>query len=124
MKNITIGTILAMLFLLQIASTAAAAGTATSNKDIIGNPIQTFNNLPDSTRNGILLITGLVFLGALIAVIYGIMVATGKASMGSTSSDAKMRSEGIGAILTIAGVVLVAIIALGFVFWYFTPGNI
>jgi len=102
----------------------AAAGTATSPKDIIGDPIKTFNNLPESTRSGILLVTGLVFLGALLCVIYGIMIATGKSTIGATSSDAKMRSEGISGLLTIAGIVLIAIMVLGFVFWYFTPGNI
>ena len=80
--------------------------------------------MPDSTRTGILLVTGLVFLGALLCVIYGIMIATGKATVGASSTDAKMRSEGIGSLLTIAGVVLIAIMVLGFVFWWFTPGNI
>ena len=110
--------------LLIMPALAAATGTATSPKDIIGDPIKTFNNLPDSTRTGILLVTGLVFLGALLCVIYGIMIATGKATVGASSTDAKMRSEGIGSLLTIAGVVLIAIMVLGFVFWWFTPGNI
>lgn len=102
----------------------AATGTATNPKDIIGNPVSTFNSLPDSTRSGVLLVTGLVFLGALLCVIYAIMVAVGKSTIGASSSDAKMRSEGIGSLLTIAAVVLIAIMVLGFVFWYFTPGNI
>ncbi len=102
----------------------AATGNATNPKDIIGDPIKTFNNLPDSTRSGILLVTGLVFLGALLCIIYGIMIAAGKSTIGASSSDAKMRSEGIGSLLTIAGVVLIAIMVLGFVFWWFTPGNI
>jgi hypothetical protein len=112
------------ILLIMPALAAAATGTATSPKDIIGDPIKTFNNLPDSTRTGILLVTGLVFLGALLCVIYGIMIATGKATVGASSTDAKMRSEGIGSLLTIAGVVLIAIMVLGFVFWWFTPGNI
>jgi len=121
MKKIVIGILLALLF--QI-TTAAAAGNVTSTKDIIGDPIQTFNGLPDSTKNGILLVTGLVFLGALICVVYAILISIGKTTLGSTSSDAKMRSEGVGALLTIAGIVLLAVIVLGFVFYYFTPGHI
>lgn len=103
---------------------AAAVGNATSGKDLIGNPFTTFNSLPDSTRNGILLVLGLVFLGALIAVVIGIMTAIGKASLGTTSQDAKMKSEGVGALLSIAGIVLLAMIVLGFVFWYFQPGSL
>jgi hypothetical protein len=122
MKKITTGIILALLFLPGIA--AAATGNATSAKDLIGNPFTTFNSLPDSTRNGIMLVLGLVFLGALVAVVIGILTAIGKASLGTTSQDAKMKSEGVGALLSIAGIVLLAMIVLGFVFWYFNTGNI
>lgn len=52
------------------------------------------------------------------------MTAIGKASLGTTSQDAKMKSEGVGALLSIAGIVLLAMIVLGFVFWYFNTGNI
>lgn len=107
-----------------LAVPAMAAGNVTSTKDIIGDPIATFNGLPDSTKNGILLVTGLVFLGALICVVYAILISVGKTTYGATSSDAKMRSEGVGALLTIAGIVLLAVIVLGFVFYYFTPSHI
>lgn len=116
--------VIVIMLLIMPSVAMAAAGNATSAKDIIGDPIKTFNNLPESTRSGILLVTGLIFLGALLAVIYGIMIATGKTVLGGSSSDAKMRSEGIGSLLTIAGVVLIAVMVLGFVFWYFTPGSI
>ena len=83
-----------ILLILMMAGTAmAAVGNATSGKDLIGNPFTTFNNLPDSTRNGILLVLGLVFLGALIVVVIGIMTAIGKASLGTTSQDAKIASS-------------------------------
>jgi hypothetical protein len=113
-----------LVICLMVVPAMAATGNATSGKDLIGNPFTTFNSLPDSTRNGILLVLGLVFLGALIAVIIGIMTAIGKASIGTTSQDAKMKSEGVGALLSIAGIVLLAMIVLGFVFWYFQPGSL
>lgn len=102
----------------------AATGNASSAKDLIGNPFTTFNSLPDSTRNGIMLVLGLVFLGALICVVIGIMAAIGKSAIGTTSQDAKMKSEGVTGLLSIAGIVLLAMIVLGFVFWYFNTGNL
>jgi len=124
MKLLTKVLLLFSLVNMLVMPALAAAGNATSPKDIIGDPIKTFNSLPDSTRSGILLITGIVFLGTLLCLAYGIMVAVGKSSIGASSSDAKMRSEGVSSLLVIAGVVLVAIMVLGFVFWWFTPGNI
>lgn len=102
----------------------AASGNITAPKDLLGDPIATFNGLPDSTRSGILLVTGLVFLGALLCVIYGVLVAVGKTTVGETTQNAKIRNEGVSAILIIAGTVVVAIIVLGFVFWYFRPASV
>lgn len=127
MKEMKLLTRIVLLFSLVnmlVMPAMAATGTATSPKDIIGNPIDTFNKLPDSVRSGILMITGIVFLGTLICLGYGIMVAVGKTSIGASSSDAKMRSEGVSSLLVIAGIVLLAIMVLAFVFWWFTPGNI
>jgi hypothetical protein len=118
-----INSIIMLLLILPMVA-MAATGNASSAKDLIGNPFTTFNSLPDSTRNGIMLVLGLVFLGALIAVVIGIMTAIGKASLGTTSQDAKMKSEGVTGLISIAGIVLLAMIVLGFVFWYFNTGNI
>lgn len=63
--------IIASILLLSMEA-MAATGNASSAKDLIGNPFTTFNSLPDSTRNGIMLVLGLVFLGALIAVVIGL----------------------------------------------------
>ncbi len=116
--------LLAMLAFSVLALPVSAVSNITSAKDLIGNPVSTFNGLPDSVKNGIWLVTGLIFLGCLIAVVYGIFISVGKSAYGATSQDAKMRNEGVSGIITIAGVVLVAMIVLGFVFWYFTSSNL
>ncbi len=116
--------VIGILLLNVLAIPVSAVSNITSAKDLIGNPITTFNGLPDSVKSGIWLVTGLIFLGCLIAVVYGIFISVGKSAYGATSQDAKMRNEGVSGIITIAGVVLVAMIVLGFVFWYFTSSNI
>ncbi len=116
--------ILTMLILSLLALPVMAVSNITSAKDLIGNPITTFNGLPDSVKSGIWLVTGLIFLGCLIAVVYGVFISVGKSAYGATSQDAKMRNEGVSGIITIAGVVLIAMIVLGFVFWYFTSANL
>ncbi len=91
-----------LLLILGVLVIPALADTnITSGKDLLGNPITTFNGLPESTKSGILLVTGLVFLGALICVIYGIATAVGKTTTGSSSQDAKMRNEGVTGLLTL-----------------------
>ncbi len=116
--------LLAMLAVSLLAVPVSAVSNITSAKDLIGNPVSTFNGLPDSVKNGIWLVTGLIFLGCLIAVVYGVFISVGKSAYGATSQDAKMRNEGVSGIITIAGVVLVAMIVLGFVFWYMTSANL
>lgn len=113
-----------MLAFSVLALPVSAVSNITSAKDLIGNPVSTFNGLPDSVKNGIWLVTGLIFLGCLIAVVYGVFISVGKSAYGATSQDAKMRNEGVSGIITIAGVVLVAMIVLGFVFWYMTSANL
>ncbi len=114
-----------LLVLLMLAGPSLAdTGKVTGGKDLLGDPYATFNSLPDSVRNGILMVTGLVFLGALLCVIYAILIGVGKTTVGQTTQDAKIRNEGVSSLIVIAAVVVVAVLVLGFVFWYFKPASV
>jgi F0F1-type ATP synthase membrane subunit c/vacuolar-type H+-ATPase subunit K len=101
-----------------------SSGKIANTKDLLGNPLAAFNSLPSNLRNDILLISGLLFAGALLCIAYGIVIAIGKQTVGKTTKDAKMRSEGFSDLFTIIGIVVVAVFALMFVFWFFNPLSI
>jgi hypothetical protein len=114
----------AMVLLMLALPVLADSTNITSGKDLIGNPYQTFNGLPDSVKGGVKLILGIAAIGALVAIAIGILVAVGKISVGKTTQNAKMGHDGVTTIIIIVGTVILAMIALGFVFWYFNPSSV
>lgn len=123
-KQKTISAAIFILMILPMISTAATPQKATTARDIIGNPVDTFNQLPPNVRSAILLVTGLLFLGAMICVVYATLASIGKTTIGTTHHNAKMKSQGIESLILIVAVVFIGIIVLALVFWYFTPNSI
>ena len=88
----------------------------TTLREIIGNPIDVFNGLDESTRTTVSWALGLILLILAVCVVVGISKNTAKTAIGSSTQNAKMSTSGIQDNILLGATILVGVIILGIAF--------
>jgi len=119
------------LALFMLATTAVflkpAAAAIRSLPELIGNPIDVFNGLPESSQTTLIWFLGLLALTLIICVFIGISKNIIKTSVGGGTKDAKLSTGGILDNINILVVIIVGALVLGvggaLILGFSTPPN-
>jgi heme/copper-type cytochrome/quinol oxidase subunit 2 len=108
------------LFLMAMVVLTPFIGVAAAEDPsfILGDPIAAYKKLPQSARDTINLLMGLLFAFVIIIGLAALLMSHARSSGGAATGNAAMRNEGASNMLLIVALAIILVLAIS-IFWFF-----